>query len=74
MTEGSKRLVATLPADTFAKLDQLTEGPRFAGNRSKTLAWAVELAAVVLQDAAVKGTLFATPADAMTAFLATRRK
>lgn len=74
MADGSNRVVATLPAETFAKLDALATSPRFAGNRSAALAWCVEIAASVLTSAAVADRLFAAPGDALAAFLASGRK
>lgn len=69
--QNAKRLIATVPPDTFGKLDALAKGPRFAGNRSAAVAWCIEVGAVVLTDQTVRDRLFASPADALAAFTAT---
>lgn len=76
MTEPSaaKRVVASLPAGTFEKLDALAGSARFGGNRSAALSWCVELGAEVLGDPAVAGRLFERPDDALAAFLTGRKR
>jgi hypothetical protein len=65
----AQRLVATLPPAVMAELDELAESARFSGNKSKAVAWCVQLGAMVLRDDCVSGLLFDSPADAMSAFI-----
>lgn len=68
--ERAARLVATVPSETWARLELLKDSPRFDGNRSKVVSWAVELLALVLdgQDRV----LFQGPADALDEYVSRR--
>lgn len=71
---GSKRIAATVPATTWDVLETLATSARFGGNRSRAVAWSIDLAAVVLNDPAIADRLFATSDDALTAFVAAKAK
>ena len=66
---GSVRLAVTVPATTWDVLETLATSARFGGNRSRAVAWCIELANVVLTDPAVAERLYNTPQDALSAFL-----
>lgn len=72
--EGVRRLVASVPPESWARLDAMAESSRFGGNRSRAIAWCIELAAAVLADQAVRDRLFDSPADALKAYTAPRRR
>lgn len=62
------RLAVTVPAVTWDALETLATSARFDGNRSRAVAWCIELGNVVLNDPAVAERLFSTPQDALAAF------
>ena len=66
---GSVRLAVTVPATTNDALETLATSARFDGNRSRAVAWCIDLANVVLTDPAVADRLYGTPQDALRAFL-----
>jgi len=66
----SERLIATIPADTWERLEALAT-TRFHGNRSLAVAWAVEMASLVLTAPATHERLFTSPAAALEAYVAT---
>lgn len=72
--EGVRRLVASVPPESWARLDAMAESSRFGGNRSRAIAWCIEIAAVVLADAAVRDRLYDSPGDALAAYAAPRRR
>lgn len=66
-----RQVTATLPEETVERLDDLAR-LRWGGNRSGMMAFAVELAAVVLTHPALAERLYSTPDDALAAFVAAK--
>lgn len=67
-------MAATVPALTWDALETLATSARFGGNRSRAVAWAIDLAAVILNDPAIADRLYSTADDALTAFVAAKAK
>ena len=74
MNGKHKRVVATLPEDILGTLDRIAAGPRFAGNRSRALAWCVGIASEVLEHRQVQERLFETPASLLEDYLEYKRQ
>lgn len=62
-------MAATVPATTWDALETLADSARFLGNRSRAVAWCIDIGAVVLADPALADRLYSTPGDALAAFL-----
>jgi len=76
MTKTSERVRVGLAMSPEVKsvLDELAASPRFAGNRSRAAAWAIQVGALVLNDERVAPVLFGKPSDVLDHYDATRGK
>jgi len=67
-----RRLVVSVSPEDMQELDALAAHPRFDGNRSKTVRWAVRIATEVLNDEAVSRVVYELPTEALESYTATR--
>lgn len=63
------RLAATVPAQTWDALETLATSARFLGNRSRAVAWCIDIGALVLGDPALADRLLPDAQTALKAFL-----
>ena len=62
------RLAVTVPATTRDALEKLATSARFLGNRSRAVAWCIDIGAVVLADPALADRLLPDAKAALRAF------